>query len=183
MYENMCFSEKEVVSLTDLTRREVTYLKARFIVEPVIKKPIRYAYNQLVFLRIIKNLKKHLSILFIGELVENNFIFECDFNKVSLIIVTGNSIIQVDDSKEIQEFCDEIFLPLKEEIFEDIVRKDSKINSILPNVNLFSSGRVLIVPVYRIRKYLRKKAEELNIYNYQKREQLDLINLMPKNIA
>ena len=183
MYENMYFSEKEVVSLTDLTRREVVYLKSRFIVAPVIKKPIRYTYNQLILLKIIKLLKKYLSIQFIGEFVEDNFVFECDLSSVSLMLVSGNSIVLVDDTEEIQNFCDEIFLPLNEEIFEEAVRKGSKINSIFSNVSLISSKRVLIVSVYRIRNYLRERAEQLDIYNYQKREKFGLTNLMPKNIA
>lgn len=179
----MYFSEKEVVFLTNLTRREVVYLKNRFIVEPVIKKPIRYTYNQLILLRVIKLLKRYLSILFIGELVEDNFVFECDLSSILLMVVSGNSIVLVDDSEEAQNFCDEILLPLNEEIFEEVVKKGSKINSIFFNVNLVSAKRVLIMIVYRIRKNLREKAEELEIYNYQKREKFGSTNLMPKNIA
>lgn len=182
MYENICFSEKEVVSLTGSTRREVVYLKSRFIVTPVIKKPIRYTYNQLILLKIIKLLKRYLSIQFIGEVIEDNFVFECDLSTISLMVISGNSIILVDDSEEIQNLCDEILLPLNEEIFEEAVKKGSKINSIFSNVSLISSKRLLILSVYRIRNNLRAKAEELDIYNYQKREQL-ADTLIPKNIA
>lgn len=183
MSENLLFAEKEIVSLTGLSRMELMSLKAKAIAVPVIKKPIRYTYNQLIFLRLVKLLKKYLSSQFIGEIVAENFVFECDLSNVSLIIVTGIGILQVDDSKEIQEVCDKIFSPLKEEIFEEVVRKESKINTILTNANLYSAERVLIVPVYRVRKNLREKAEQLDIYNYQKREKFGLTNLMPKNIA
>jgi len=176
------FTETEVVSLTGLTRRELMYLKAKPIAKPVIKKPIRYTLNQLIFLRVIKLLKKYLSTQFIGEIIEDNFVFDCNLNEVSLIIVTG-SMILIDDSKEIQLFFDKILLPVNEEIFEDTVKKDSKINSILPNVCLVSAKRILIIPVYRVRKNLRERAEELDIYNYQKREKFGIKNLIPKNIA
>lgn len=182
MYESLYFSEKEVVALTNLSRKELLYLKNKAVVSPVINRPIRYTYNQLILLRIIKLLKQYLSSQFIGEIVEDNLVFDCDLKQVSLMVVTG-SILLLDDSKEVRQLFDELLLPLNAEIFEDTVRKDSKINSILPNSILISAKKVLIVPVYRVRKNLREKAKELDIYNYQKRESFGLTNLMPKNIA
>jgi len=182
MYESLHFSEKEVVALTMLTRKELLYLKNKEVVSPVINKPIRYTYNQLILLRIIKLLKEYLSSQFIGEIVEDNLVFDCNFKEVSLMVVAG-SILLLDDSKEVRQLFDDILLPLNNEIFEDTVRKDSKINSILSNSIFISAKRVLILPVYRIRKNLRNRAEELEIYNYQNREKFWRKNLIPKNIA
>ena len=182
MYESLYFSEKEVVSLTDLTRKELLYLKNKIVVSPVINKPIRYTYNQLILLRIIKLLKEYLSSQFIAEIVEENLVFDCDLKQVSLMLITG-SILLLDDNKEIREIFDKLLLPLNKEIFEDTVGKNSKINSILSNSILISAKRVLIVPVYRVRENLREKAKELDIYNYENREKFIQVNLIPKNIA
>lgn len=183
MHENLFFSEKEVVSLTELTRRELMYLKTITLVEPVIKKPIRYTHNQLIFLRILKLLKKYLSTQFIKEIIDGKLAFDYDFNRVGLIIIAGTGIVLIDKGKAVESFCDLELLPLSEEIFEEVITKESNINTILSNINLNSLKRVLMIPLYRVRKNLREKSEELDIYNYQKREKFGSTNLMPKNIA
>ena len=65
MSENLLFAEKEIVSLTGLTRMELMSLKAKAIAMPVIKKPIRYTYNQLIFLRVVKLLKQISQLQFL----------------------------------------------------------------------------------------------------------------------